>query len=167
VRGGEGDWQAPAVVDRPGGGLAGILVLACVVGVAGSRRFYFWETWRFDDRALFAALDRVRLDTPEDAVLLTHGMSPLADEYIAMLTRRSIFASPSFAYPESYSDWPARQRMLADVERLWPRVDRLSREGVPAFSASRPLVILGRAPRGGAPQGATCIGEYCFWSPAS
>jgi hypothetical protein len=145
-----------------------VAIVGCAAGITSSRQFSFWATWTIDDPALLRVLARVKAQTPADAVLMTHGLSPLADEYVAMFTNRSIFAAPSFAYPDSYDDWAARQRAIASVGAGWPAVPTLDRSGLSGIPAHRAIVILGRVEHGhGAPPGATCEGDYCFWQPAS
>jgi hypothetical protein len=128
-------------------------------------RFEFWKTWSFPDTALVAMLQDVDRQAPPDAVLLTVDMPrDLADEYVAMITNRSLFVSNSFAYVALQPDAERRRALVAAVREQWPVSPALPRDGFNGLPSARPLFVLGKIPPDSVtPPGARCHERYCFW----
>jgi hypothetical protein len=150
---------------------ATVVVVIAITGAwsvaAKGQRFSFWATWQVRDPALFEILRKIQRETPPDAVLLTHRLAPLADEYVAILTNRSIFASASYVYPDSHPDWPARRRIIDETSRSWPSVPRIDRTGLIGLPRGRPLLVVGAVSDAPSVPAAQCVGHYCYWTPES
>jgi hypothetical protein len=144
---------------------AAVAVWGAVNIASGASRFEFWRTWSIDEPDMVHMLRRIDAETEPDAVVLPIGLAPeLADEYVAMLTNRSLLVSRSFAYASAYPDASAREAMAQTASREWPAERHLSRSGLQDLRADRSVVLAGRLPPGSVPpRDARCVGEYCFW----
>jgi hypothetical protein len=151
---------------RTAAALSIIVALSATMRMIGDGvRFEFWRTWKFDDRELVAFLRAVDRSTPRDAVLLRGALpADLPDEYVAMMTNRSLFISNSYAYIDLQPDAAARRSLAMAVRDRWPGVVPVAREQLIGLSGTRPLIAVGMVPADAKPpSGAHCVKQYCFW----